>query len=485
MNAGIRRAATVVVAALIGTATASPAAPNRPGAAQEQTSAATSWAQPCNRNDAADANYIAALYRTFANRPPTGDELTFWRIMFHNQGIGIDVPARFAANDPWFAANTVAAIYSALLHRSPDPAGLQNWTAWIRARGAVNTTAEIAASAEYWRLNGSSWDGFVTGLYRDLLGRAADPSGLAWWVDQLSSGQMGSRTATASFDQTPESRLRRASAIYPRVLHRDADPGGAAWAASVLVTNDEAGLAAVLATSLEFWRQAQEAAGAPVVPVPAPCPKPPPRWVPDPGTVVRNLQGMPWPPGPRILALTFDDGPNPTWTPQILDVLDRYDVPATFFVLGYLARAYPDLVRAEVARGHHVADHSWDHPDFNRLSAAAQASQIRSTADLVDSLVGPGTVRCFRPPYGNYSSTTVAVARDRGLATILWSRDGRDWARPGVPAIVNGNLDTRYDGGKGLILLHDGGGDRSQTVAALPPLINALRSQGYVFVQLC
>ena len=125
------------------------------------------------------------------------------------------------------------------------------------------------------------------------------------------------------------------------------------------------------------------------------------------------------------------------------------------------------------------------HPDFHHLGDGAQRNEIVGGANVVDSIGGPGTAKCFRPPYGNRTAATVPIAREQGLATILWSRDGQDWKSPGVDAIVRGNLDTRYDSGRGVLLLHDGGKNRIQTIAALPKLIEALRAQGYQFVQIC
>jgi len=476
-------AAAVVVASCFTTISA------RQGAAalgRAPGAGATSWAPgACVRDDAADGRYIDAIVRTFVGHPSTDADQAYWHARFHDSGIGIAFLAGVASKDPWFGRVTVTTIYTALFHRAADDAGATFWTGELGRSDAVTVTARMASSPEYWADNGNAYASFVSGLYHDLLGRQPDQAGADYWTNELSSGRRTTGDAIAAFDQEPESRLRRASLIFPRVLHRNGDPGGAAWAADLLLQGDESYEAATLASSQEFWNAAQIAGGGSAGPIPAPCPPPPPRWTPGPGAVVHNLTTMPFPPAPHIAALTFDDGPNPTWTPQILDILDRYDVPATFFVVGIEAQAHPDLVRAEVARGHHVADHSWNHPNFNYLTPDQQNTQIRWTADLLDNIVGPGSVRCFRPPYGNYSGTTVNLAADRGLATILWSRDGRDWAMPGVDAIVNGNLDTRYDGGRAVLLLHDGGQDRSQTVAALPRLIDALRGQGYVFVQLC
>jgi peptidoglycan/xylan/chitin deacetylase (PgdA/CDA1 family) len=188
-------------------------------------------------------------------------------------------------------------------------------------------------------------------------------------------------------------------------------------------------------------------------------------------------------PGPLQAALTFDDGPNAIYTPQILAVLAAYGVPATFFTLGREGAARPDLLRAEAAAGDSVEDHTWDHPDLTKLPIAAAASELSRTADLVWQATGV-RARCFRPPYGNTNSTVVSIGASLGLVQTLWNVDPRDWSRPGVSAIV-GNVLANAHGRGVVIIMHDGGGDRSQTVAALPQIIMGLRSQGYQFVLPC
>jgi peptidoglycan/xylan/chitin deacetylase (PgdA/CDA1 family) len=188
------------------------------------------------------------------------------------------------------------------------------------------------------------------------------------------------------------------------------------------------------------------------------------------------------PKGPTA-ALTFDDGPNAIYTPQILAELAAAGVPATFFALGYEGAARPDLLRAASQAGNSVEDHTWDHADLTGLSVAAVADELRSTADLIQRATGVRPV-CFRPPYGATNSTVVSVAAGLGLAQALWNIDPTDWKRPGA-AVIASNVLTHATGQNIVIILHDGGGDRSQTVAALPTIIAGLRSRGYGFTRLC
>ncbi len=187
--------------------------------------------------------------------------------------------------------------------------------------------------------------------------------------------------------------------------------------------------------------------------------------------------------GPLQAALTFDDGPHATYTPQILAALATYGVPATFFPIGRNGAARPDLLRAEAAAGHAVENHSWDHPSLTRLSGPDVASQLSRTSDVVEQATGTRPT-CFRPPGGATNSTVVSIAANLGLAQTLWTVDPTDWKRPGVAAIVAGVLSEAHGQGV-VILMHDGGGDRSQTVAALPQIIEGLRNRGYQFVLPC
>jgi peptidoglycan-N-acetylglucosamine deacetylase len=179
------------------------------------------------------------------------------------------------------------------------------------------------------------------------------------------------------------------------------------------------------------------------------------------------------------IALTFDDGPNPYYTPQVLAVLQHYRVKATFFDVGYLVSAYPDLVRQEYNQGNVVGDHSWSHPELTLLSASAILSQLASTSHAIQTALGVRPA-FFRPPYGALNNIVLAQAKSLGLTTVLWNDSGRDWALPGVSQITYDILRLASYGS--IILLHDGGGYRAQTVAALPAIITTLEQRGFKFV---
>ena len=179
------------------------------------------------------------------------------------------------------------------------------------------------------------------------------------------------------------------------------------------------------------------------------------------------------------IALTFDDGPNPYYTPQIISVLQQYNVKATFFDVGYLVEDYPNIVRQEFKAGNIVANHSWSHPMLTRLSRQALYSQLALASNDIQAITGVRP-HFFRPPYGSYNYQVTAPANSLGLSTIIWDAEARDWELPGVGAIVSRILGLARNGA--IILLHDGGGFRAQTVAALPYIITDLRSRGYTFV---
>ncbi len=179
------------------------------------------------------------------------------------------------------------------------------------------------------------------------------------------------------------------------------------------------------------------------------------------------------------IALTFDDGPNPAYTPQVLAVLQAYNIKATFFDVGYLVKEYPTIVRQEFLQGHSIGNHSWSHPQLTRLSATDILSQLVSTSDAIQSVTGSRPT-IFRPPYGSFNRFVFAQALQQNLSTILWNNEARDWATPGVNVIARRILNLARYGG--IILLHDGGGFRAQTAAALPIIITTLQQRGFTFV---
>ena len=176
----------------------------------------------------------------------------------------------------------------------------------------------------------------------------------------------------------------------------------------------------------------------------------------------------------REIALTFDDGPS-RYTAAILRILRRAGVHATFFPVGYSLDRWPRSLAAEARGGHVVGDHTLNHPPLARLSFHGQVREIRGEARRLRRY-GMPVARLVRPPYGSYDRRTVTIARRLGLLVVLWSVDSEDYTRPGRRAIVRNVLAGARPGA--IVLMHDGGGPREQTVAALPAVIRRLRRRG-------
>lgn len=195
---------------------------------------------------------------------------------------------------------------------------------------------------------------------------------------------------------------------------------------------------------------------------------------------------------PGLVALTFDDGPDPAWTPGILDILKSRHVPATFFVVGSSALGQRNLLRREIAEGHEIGNHSYTHPNLGGAGPVQTELELNATQRLVQAYTGH-SLRLFRAPFfGDAEPTTsdelgpVTAAQQLGYLNVGLHVDPDDWRRPGVQAIVDRTVAGVLRGNEArsgnIILLHDSGGDRSQTLAALPLIIDALRARGYRFV---
>ncbi len=173
----------------------------------------------------------------------------------------------------------------------------------------------------------------------------------------------------------------------------------------------------------------------------------------------------------REVALTFDDGPS-SFTPAVVAVLRRLHVPATFFQTGYSITAYPQFARLELEVGLGIGDHTLTHPFLAALAPGAQQGQILGAARQIHAYGAPYP-RLFRPPYESFDAATLSASEAAHMLMVLWSVDTRDFSRPGVRAIVAAALAGAGPGA--IVLMHDGGGPRAQTVAALPGIIRGLR----------
>ncbi len=182
----------------------------------------------------------------------------------------------------------------------------------------------------------------------------------------------------------------------------------------------------------------------------------------------------------KVVALTFDDGPTPTITSQVLEILKKNNIKATFFLIGQNLKRFPKIAQQIVADGHALGNHTWHH--WRKLMMEFTAShEIEDTAQIMYKVTGVQT-SLFRPPNGFLNNGLVDYALKRKDAVVLWSLDSEDWRGSGtsVDKLVTRVVERVKPGG--IILMHDGGGDRTRTVQALPKIIEQLTLRGYKFV---
>ncbi|MGV9249879.1 polysaccharide deacetylase family protein [Streptomyces sp. NPDC003697] len=178
----------------------------------------------------------------------------------------------------------------------------------------------------------------------------------------------------------------------------------------------------------------------------------------------------------RSMLLTFDDGPDPHYTPQILETLARYDVRATFFVCGEMADWNRKLLARMADEGHVVGNHTWSHPLLTRLGRARIRSEIERTSELIEKTCGERPL-WFRAPYGAWNRAVFQFGAELGMEPLAWTVDSLDWTRPGTRTVVD-NVQSGAAPGV-IVLSHDAGGDRSQTVRALRTYLPRLLDDGY------
>ncbi|WP_073163644.1 polysaccharide deacetylase family protein [Desulfofundulus australicus] len=185
----------------------------------------------------------------------------------------------------------------------------------------------------------------------------------------------------------------------------------------------------------------------------------------------------------KLIALTFDDGPDPLYTARILAVLDKYNARTTFFVLGLNVRQYPHLVRQEIAAGHEIGLHGYRHVLLTGQPLYATLRDLKRSEELIVKATGYRPVY-FRPPFGFYNAALLRAVMARGYRVVLWTADmdPRDYTDPGAREIAWRVINGAGNGD--IVLLHDHGGNRTQTVLALEEILRVLTARGYKFVTL-
>ncbi|WP_405946127.1 polysaccharide deacetylase family protein [Streptomyces prunicolor] len=184
--------------------------------------------------------------------------------------------------------------------------------------------------------------------------------------------------------------------------------------------------------------------------------------------------------GAHAVNITIDDGPDPTWTPEVLQVLKGYGVKATFCMIGPEAEAHPDLVKAVVAAGHRLCDHTVSHDTtMDKKSEAYQSQEILNAASMITKASGGVRPEYYRAPGGAFTPYSRHLAASQGMRPLGWNVDSKDFELPGTDAII-ATVKSELSNGP-TILFHDAGGNRSETVAALREILPWLKQQGYSF----
>ncbi len=182
------------------------------------------------------------------------------------------------------------------------------------------------------------------------------------------------------------------------------------------------------------------------------------------------------PSGKPILALTFDDGPHPTLTPRLLDILQQAEAKATFYVIGSLVQRYPEIARRIVEEGHTIGNHTWTHRDLRKLSDAEIRRELQRTEDAIVKATGVSSFS-MRPPYGGFNKRAGAAIPSNHRPVVMWSVDPQDWRKPGRANIVKRLVEGAHPGA--ILLCHD---IHEETIAAIPDTLSQLAARGYKFV---
>lgn len=182
-------------------------------------------------------------------------------------------------------------------------------------------------------------------------------------------------------------------------------------------------------------------------------------------------------PEANVIAMTFDDGPHKTLTPKLLDILKNRNVSATFYVIGSQVTAHPDIARRIVAEGHEIANHSWTHPSFFKLSTEAVRRELKRTENIIQEVTGVKATS-YRPPFGAITTAQKKwIYEEFGYPTIMWDVDPMDWRRPGASVVTQRILDGTRKGS--IVLAHD---IHPGTIEAMPAAIDGLKAREFQFL---
>ncbi len=286
-------------------------------------------------------------------------------------------------------------------------------------------------------------------------------------------------TPTGVVDATTWNAIEEASAASPecsvQALALALSPEDGPVAASRADLRAAGQLRVYHAATREAFEEASAAPPEAAVEAPAPTPGPDDRPAAAESRPAHGAAGEP------VVYLTFDDGPHADYTLPILEILSRYDAVGTFFALGVQVQRFPEMVTEAVARGHQVESHTVNHPSLAKLTREEFIAEVVGGDEAIRAVVGDRAdpLGCLRPPYGAVDGRTAPLAAELGKVLVMWDVDPQDWRQPGAGQIASHILSNAYPGA--IILMHDGGGGRSQTVAALETVLAELSARGYSF----
>jgi len=179
----------------------------------------------------------------------------------------------------------------------------------------------------------------------------------------------------------------------------------------------------------------------------------------------------------KAVAITFDDGPNPIYTPQVLEIFANVEGKATFFMIGEQMEKNPEVVKEVAEQGHEIGNHTFSHPKLSELTPADCLAEMERNEQIIRELTGQSPV-VFRPPYLDYNHDTISIVESKGYSMIgALNLEAQDWEQPGVEHILSASRKSVRNGS--ILIFHDGYGDRSQTIQAVKKLVSELKSQGY------
>ncbi|TWD98844.1 peptidoglycan/xylan/chitin deacetylase (PgdA/CDA1 family) [Neobacillus bataviensis] len=179
----------------------------------------------------------------------------------------------------------------------------------------------------------------------------------------------------------------------------------------------------------------------------------------------------------KAVAITFDDGPNPIYTPEVLEIFEKAEGKATFFMIGEQMKDQPGIVKLAAEQGHEIGNHTYSHPKLSALTPAECLAEIESNEQIIRELTGQAPV-VFRPPYLDYNQDTISIVESKGYSMIgALNLEAQDWEQPGVEHILSASRKSVRNGS--ILIFHDGYGDRSQTIQAVKKLVSELKSEGY------